>query len=332
MAFKKFINNLVILRRFASFTLNDVIVEDIKLKGPISVAKYMRIALTHPELLLAIWLVNEWRTEGKNNPFVITELGAGRGLALLWLHHLIKVLKKFPDANSACRSFFVVDANTSVARGQFSRPIQQFTSIDEIPENFTNFFIANEFLDALPIHRFEKRDGVWREVLVGINSSELIGADPARQLCFVLANKVTLAQKTYLSLIPDLESRNVVEISPDSAALVQRIAQKIDKVKSGAALFIDYGHLGDKGDTFRAFSKHQIVHPLQRPGQVDLTADVDFSFLLNSLNNLPHKCIVEGPVSQAYFLINLGILPRLKVRSEHNQSTCSKLFLTRLLF
>lgn len=46
---------------------------------------------------------------------------------------------------------------------------------------------------------------------------------------------------------------------------------------SGAALFIDYGENYTQSDTLRAFKQHRQVHFLEEPGQVDLTADVDFA-------------------------------------------------------
>ena len=45
-------------------------------------------------------------------------------------------------------------------------------------------------------------------------------------------------------------------------------------------LIADYGHSGEKGDTLRAFKGHALQDPLKEPGDADLTADVDFSYLL----------------------------------------------------
>ena len=45
-------------------------------------------------------------------------------------------------------------------------------------------------------------------------------------------------------------------------------------------LVADYGHGGEKGDTLRAFKEHAQQDPLKEPGDADLTADVDFSYLL----------------------------------------------------
>lgn len=80
----------------------------------------------------------------------------------------------------------------------------------------------------------------------------------------------------------------------------------------GFALIIDYGHFGDKTDTFRAFRKHQLHDPLLNPGTADLTADVDFS-LLQKVAQKDKRVISFGPISQRIFLKNLGIDVRLEI-------------------
>jgi len=57
------------------------------------------------------------------------------------------------------------------------------------------------------------------------------------------------------------------------------IAKRIGKC-GGGALIVDYGREGALGtETLRAIKKHDIVSPLQEPGKVDLSADVDFDAL-----------------------------------------------------
>lgn len=78
----------------------------------------------------------------------------------------------------------------------------------------------------------------------------------------------------------------------------------------GFALICDYGHNGDKTDTFRAFSQHKLHDPLVRPGSADLTADVDFA-AITKIATKNNRLISFGPVTQASFLKNLGIDVRL---------------------
>eukprot|EP00578_Thalassiosira_sp_NH16_P026297 CAMPEP_0181101700 /NCGR_PEP_ID=MMETSP1071-20121207/13904_1 /TAXON_ID=35127 /ORGANISM="Thalassiosira sp., Strain NH16" /LENGTH=960 /DNA_ID=CAMNT_0023184589 /DNA_START=125 /DNA_END=3007 /DNA_ORIENTATION=- len=78
---------------------------------------------------------------------------------------------------------------------------------------------------------------------------------------------------------------SIVEACPEGLVLAQDIADRIEKCRGGAALIVDYGGDGSSGgDTLRGFWKHSQVHPLSRPGEVDVTADVDFGALREAVN------------------------------------------------
>ena len=69
---------------------------------------------------------------------------------------------------------------------------------------------------------------------------------------------------------------------------------------------IDYGHAESAaGDTLQAVGGHAFVNPLASPGDVDLTAHVDFQAFAVAAESMGAR--VTGPVEQAAFLRNLGI-------------------------
>ena len=172
--------------------------------------------------------------------------------------------------------------------------------------------ILQEFLDALPVHQFQKTEDGWRERMIDVVSvedsedikSSLIEASKSKKnssggedndtkkkhliprLRQVLAPQVTPAVELLLS--PNEKQYEhfplgaVIEICPDALILVQDIAKVLEE-SQGAALIIDYGEEGT-ADTLRAFSKHEQVPLTSRPGQVDVTADVDFFALKNCLS------------------------------------------------
>ncbi|VDK66761.1 unnamed protein product [Anisakis simplex] len=73
---------------------------------------------------------------------------------------------------------------------------------------------------------------------------------------------------------------------------------------------IDYGHDGSRRDlSLRAYRKHQLVNPLQNPGEHDLTADVNFGYLKSLIED---RALVFGPLDQREFLAQLGIGIRLR--------------------
>ncbi|CAG8827354.1 4713_t:CDS:2, partial [Dentiscutata erythropus] len=98
-----------------------------------------------------------------------------------------------------------------------------------------------------------------------------------------------------------------IEISPESMKISKQIAKHI-KGNGGTSLIIDYGQDFIQGNTLRAIKRHEFVHPLSDPGQADLSADVNFRYLKESVADLVD---VYGPVTQSKFLQSLGIKARL---------------------
>jgi SAM-dependent MidA family methyltransferase len=77
----------------------------------------------------------------------------------------------------------------------------------------------------------------------------------------------------------------------------------------GAALVIDYGHTESGiGETFQAVGRHAYADPLTAPGELDLTAHVDFQALSRAIEAMGAKGF--GPIDQSQFLQRLGIEQR----------------------
>lgn len=209
------------------------------------------------------------------------------------------------------------------------------------------FAICQEFLDALPVYSFEKTDEGWRERLVDIAMRDDIdleefddkaaAAAAARKkandaslerlkdkkkprLRLVIAPEVTPAAKTLLQVDgetglmpnenPPAPVGSVMEVNPEGILFVQELARIIDK-QGGGALVIDYGQEGSS-DSIRAFARHEQVHFLSRPGQVDVTADVDFAALKHCVNAMEMQRGTQafGPVRQGDFLMSMGAQDR----------------------
>lgn len=63
-------------------------------------------------------------------------------------------------------------------------------------------------------------------------------------------------------------------------------------------LIIDYGHNGTRKDlSLRAYKNHQVVHPLESPGEHDITADVNFGYLKRLVKD---RTLVFGPTEQRF--------------------------------
>lgn len=285
--------------------------------------------ITSPEIsqifgeLLGIWCLSEWIAAGKPSQFQMVEFGPGRGsLANDVLRvfsqlkpalgdaavsiHLVEVSPRLSQVQAQCltgdQSQVAASEEEPVYRhGTTSTglPISWYRRLDDVPRGFS-IYLAHEFFDALPIHKFQRTEKGWREVMVDIEPEE------PDKLRFVIVPSPTLASST---LIQADEKRRHVEVCPEGGVVIQRLANRIQE-DGGAALIADYGHDGNKTDTFRGFRGHQLHDVLASPGSADLTADVDFSYL-RRMAGASVACV--GPVSQRNFLKNMGIDTRLQV-------------------
>lgn len=299
--------------------------------------------ITSPEIsqifgeLLGVWCVSEWMAAGKPSPFHLVELGPGKGsLASDILRvfrqlksvlgeaevsvHLVEVSPKLSQVQAeyltSDQKLVCDDENELVYRSGTTHaglPVYWYRRIEDVPKGFS-VFLAHEFFDALPIHKFQRTEKGWREVLVDIDP------ESPNKLRFVLSPSPTLASATLVQLD---ESRRHVEVCPEGGVIIQNLANRI-AVDGGAALIGDYGHDGTKTDTFRGFKGHQLHSVLDSPGMADLTADVDFSYLRKMAGN---QVTCLGPITQQSFLKNMGIDARMQVllKSCHDRDSRAQL-------
>ncbi|XP_039980904.1 protein arginine methyltransferase NDUFAF7, mitochondrial [Xiphias gladius] len=322
----------------------------IKATGPIPVAEYMREVLTNPVTgyyvknnmlgpdgdfitspeisqifgeLLGVWIISEWMGAGGPKQLQLVELGPGKGsLASDVLRVFGQLRSVLGDVSVSLHLVEVSPALSQLQAQNLTRdrsreagaedepvyrrgetaaglPVSWYRRLDDVPTGFS-IFLAHEFFDALPIHKFQRTEKGWREVMVDI--------DPGKpdQLRFVKAPSPTLASST---LVQADERRDHVEVCAEGGVIVQQLARRIAE-DGGAALIADYGHDGNKTDTFRGFKGHQLHDVLASPGSADLTADVDFSYLRRMAGG---GVACMGPVTQRTFLKNMGIDTRLQV-------------------
>ena len=322
---------------------------------------------------LCVWFMTVWQQEplGKPKDIQFVELGPGRGTLmadLLELAHSSKLM----DFGKSIRTVHLVETSREL-RKQQQETIQkavghlvklEFVNGDDAgkedtdnEESFVNtiriewhdtfsafqasrdktvptMVLMQEFLDALPVHQFQKTEDGWRERMIDVVSTE-DEAVPTQdssssekpelipRLRQVLAPNVTPAVELLLSSNQNqydhFPEGTVVEICPDALFLIQDVAKVLEE-SQGAALIIDYGEEGT-ADTLRAFSNHQQVPLTSRPGRVDVTADVDFFAIKNCLSvdafkrnkddkaddeTIPTSIHAFGPVAQGEFLMKMG--------------------------
>ncbi|MCP9263555.1 NADH dehydrogenase [ubiquinone] complex I, assembly factor 7 [Dirofilaria immitis] len=217
---------------------------------------------------------------GYNEEWQLVENGPGTGQLM---YDITRALKQLRETKGSIHLVETSDALLSQQESLLCKQPSQF--VDGKPYvrcNMTKMFsvfISNEFLDALPINQF-KRDAEdkWHEWLI----TEGIRQD--------------LSIKEW-------------EISIDAGTYINQVADSITKF-GGFVLIIDYGHDGTRKDlSLRAYKDHRIVHPLENPGEHDITADVNFGYLKSLVTD---RTLVFGPIEQREFLAQMGIGLRLQ--------------------
>jgi NADH dehydrogenase [ubiquinone] 1 alpha subcomplex assembly factor 7 len=298
--------------------LETLLKAQIAASGPMPLADYMAACLLHPthgyyttrdplgragdfitapEIsqmfgeLLGLCIAQAWVDQGAPAPFILAELGPGRGTLMA---DLMRATRAVPGFHAAAQ-LHLIEASPSLRAIQQNTladyPVVWTETIAALPKAAPLFLIANEFFDALPIQQFTRHSQGWCETIVGVAQDRLVKGFAAPIALPALAHR-----------LDDTKPGDVVEIRPDAAPILGRIGAQI-AAHGGAALIIDYGNWHSKGDTLQAMRAHAFTDPFATPGMADLTAHVDFEALAQAAA----PASATGLTDQAALLARLGI-------------------------
>lgn len=311
----------------------------IALAGPMPIADYMRLCLAHPQYgyylthepigaagdfitapevsqmfgeLIGLWMAAAWQAMGAPDNVRIVELGPGRGTMMIDALRAAKVAKSF----YAAIVLHFVEISPKLKAMQRQRfeghdvPVWWHTSLADVPEGPV-IIVANEFVDALPIHQAVQQADGWHERVVEIAPDDDlaigIARDPLPHFDATLPRELRQAPEG-----------SIYEWRSDTMAF--DIGKRVRH--DGAALIIDYGHARQGlGETLQSVAGHSFTDPLLNPGEADLTAHVDFAALALAADIIGARS--HGPVSQRDFLRRLGIERRaaaLKAASVESEA------------
>lgn len=306
------------------------IAREIALTGPLTVADYMERCLFHPGLgyyttrepfgtsgdfttapeisqmfgeLLGLWAADSWMRLGAPSPFILAELGPGRGTMMA---DALRATRIVPGFHRAAR-VVLVEASPRLREKQAARlaayDVTWAGSIDEIPAG-PLVLLANEFIDALPIRQFLRTpEGI---------AERMVGLDDTGALAFGLRPGARLDGRAEARL-RDAPLGALLEICPAGLSIAEKLGARL-ATSGGAALFVDYGHAGELepgggfGDTLQALRAHAFDDVLAHPGEADVTAHVDFGALASAA--IASGARAFGPVPQGALLERLGIAAR----------------------
>ena len=326
--------------------LSELIVREIKSTGPITFERFMEQALYHPRCgyymtagekigsrgdfytapavntlfgaMLARQLYQMWLAEGSPKQWTIVECGPGTG-------HLARDImsalhKEQPDLYAALDyclievSAYLIEVQrqtieAGIAENSKYRWLSSFSEISDLK----GCILANELVDALPVHLVEQTAQGLQELYVAVQENgDLILklgplSTPGLAECFELQN-CCLAEGQRAEV--NLRAR-------------QWLIEAVNSLQKGHLIIIDYGAETEElyacqrmDGTLRCFYKHQLIeNPFLNIGQQDITAHVNFSLL--SLWGKQLGLTVKKVISQPEFLLQMGLFDLLRSQTDY---------------
>jgi len=232
----------------------------------------------------------------------ILEVGAGSGIMAAG------ILQELANLNSSPDSYTILELSADLKQRQ-AETLQPFAARvfwqDSLPEAFSGIVLANELLDAMPVHRVMWQQGKLQECYVACEQDRFIWqtgpvSDPRLEPRF----------DDIIAQVGDLPEGYVTEINLAAEDWIKTLGAQLQQ---GILLLIDYG-----------FARHEFYHPQRLQGTLmchyrhrahddplilvglqDITAHIDFTAMADSA--LEAGLQVAGYTTQAHFLLGSGL-------------------------
>ncbi|MFL5715705.1 MAG: class I SAM-dependent methyltransferase [Chloroflexota bacterium] len=320
---------------------------EIREHGPISFARFMERALyepgrgyyrrpdagpgrrgdfltapeTHPIFgaVIGRLLEQAWEAMGRPDPFVVTEPGAGTGALAA---SLLGGLRDVDSPLAGVIRYRPVEVEPARVEELHVRlaalGLDSALTADEPRDGETGAVVANEVLDALPVHRV-----VGRPAIPGGLAELLVGLDAAGRFMAVEGAPTTPALAARLTAEGiALAEGQVTEVC---LAVDEWLAAATRHLGRGIVVLIDYADEPDAlhdpsrrpTGTLRGFAAHAVgADPFAHVGRQDLTATVDLATVRSAAARA--GLIPLGETTQAELIATLGTgeLTRTFLRRE----------------
>ena len=295
-------------------SLADRLARAITLAGPMPVSQFMAAAnaryyatrdplgtagdfTTAPEIsqmfgeLIGLWCADLWDRAGRPATAWV-ELGPGRGTLAADARRAMTKAGFDPAVH-------FVETSPLLRAAQAGRVVDAtwHDSVDTLPDDTALLVVANEFFDALPIRQLI-RAAQWHERLVGCQDT-----------LFLPITGPAVPDAIIPEPLRDAPQGAILEVSPAAVTIMRTLATRIAR-QGGGCLVVDYGHQGPLlGETLQAVRGHSFANPFETPGEVDLSAQVDFTTLAAAAQVA--GAVAWGPVPQGALLPALGLDARV---------------------
>jgi len=305
--------------------LSSLLREAIADRGPISFHDFMATALYHPEhgyyasgrarigrrgdfftnvsvgslfgRLLARQFAEMWERLGAPARWTIVEEGAHCGQ---FAADALEALREFAPACFEATCYVIVEPFPILRNAQmhalYDLQMQWCDSLAEL-EPFTGVHFSNELLDSFPVHLVAGTDEGWVERHVTVRGESFVFTEGP------------LTDPRLANHLASIEAPTgfVTEVNLRALDWLSELSGKLER---GYVLLIDYGYSREEyferfAGTLSAYAGHQREpDPLARPGEIDLTAHVEFSSLIEQALRVGFR--VHGFTNQQRFMVGVS--------------------------
>jgi len=238
---------------------------------------------------------------------VILELGAGTGAMAKDL------LLELEKQNSLPDNYFILEVSADLKQRQqellnksLPHLVDRIVWLDSFPKKaLSGLILANEIIDALPVRRFKKTSGTYKELKVGLGNNEFIWVDADAE-----PEMVKVLEQLEHDLAYPFPENYISEINMDLEQWLSALEQVLE---SGAMLFIDYGYSASEyyhpertDGSLLCHYRHRVhADPFYYPGLQDITTSVNFTAVAECADKVGLN--VSGYTNQTYFLFGCGL-------------------------
>jgi SAM-dependent MidA family methyltransferase len=317
------------------------IASEIGRRGPISFARFMELALYHPQFGYYMrppdpgterigWSGDFYTSSdvhpilgqamarqaaqvdallGYPEPFMIVEMGPGKGLLA---QHVLSHCQLMSESLAERLRYVLIECSPAMRALQqeqlkpwlrHSGPVSWLEDLSSLaPGSMTGLMFSNELPDAFPVHRVEKVAHGLKEIFVELRDGRFAQC---------LRDPSTPEIEDYFrSLHIELAEGYRTEINLRAPVWMRQVAASMNR---GVVITIDYGHSAEdlygpqrsKGTLLCYCSQMASEDPFVRVGIQDMTAHVDFTMLATVGEEAGLS--ITGFTNQMSFLMGLGV-------------------------
>ena len=265
---------------------------------------YYTSPLAHPAFgaLLAVQLYQCWRLLGEPQPFFVAEQGAGNGQLG---RDVAAAAGQLPGGFGDALRYVGIDRGTApgLELGGERPGVARVMAAGLPLRGRRGVILSNELLDAFPVHQVRREQGKLREVYIAVEDGGALVERLDEPSTPALAAR-------FAELGVELAEGQTAEVNLQLEGWAAEAAAALD---AGLILTIDYGRLAAElydsrrrlRGTLTTYYRHtQTDAPLQRIGRQDMTAQVDFTAVVNA--GCRAGLTPLGFTSQGRLLRNLG--------------------------